>query len=158
MSKRRSYTKLNKLIHQFFMLRVANLIFETYKPDVCIVQCGGDAIVGDPLGNTNLTPIDLGKCVNTVLDWTIPTIFLGGGGYNIPNTSRYWTYLTSIICRTAISDDIPDDDNDYFLLYGPGYELDIPSKVINDLNTVDEFENNYRIIKGESFFSRNSLQ
>ncbi|XP_037041160.1 histone deacetylase 8-like isoform X2 [Bradysia coprophila] len=127
--------------------KVANLIFETYKPDICVVQCGGDVLVGDPLGNTNLTPIDMGKCVRTVISWNVPIIFLGGGGYNIPNTSRYWTYLTSIICETPISDDIPDDDNDYFLLYGPGYELNIAAKEISDLNTVEEFESNYRTIK-----------
>lgn len=129
--------------------RVANLIFQTYKPDVCVVQCGGDAIVGDPLGNTNLTPCDLGECIRTVLAWTVPKLFLGGGGYNTPNTSRYWTYLTSVICRTTISDDIPDDDNDYFLLYGPGYELNIPAKDVKDLNTAEVFERNYNTIKGE---------
>lgn len=114
-----------------------------------MLQCGGDAIVGDPLSNTNLTPIDLGKCVKAVIDWNVPTIVLGGGGYNIPNTSRYWTYLTAIICETTISDDIPDDDNDYFLLYGPGYELNVSAKETNDLNTAEEFERNYRVIEGE---------
>lgn len=116
---------------------------------MCIIQCGGDAIVGDPLGNTNLVPKDLGHCVDTVLSWNIPTLFLGGGGYNIPNTSRYWTYLTSIICKTTISDDIPDDDNDYFLMYGPGYEVSISPKAIKDLNTVEEFERTYNVIKGK---------
>lgn len=121
-----------------------------------MIQCGGDAIVGDPLGNTNLVPKDLGKCVNTVLSWDIPTLFLGGGGYNIPNTSRYWTYLTSIICQTTISDDIPDDDNDYFLMYGPGYELNVSTRAIKDMNTVEEFEKNYNVIKGKwNSFSKN---
>lgn len=116
---------------------------------MCVLQCGADAIVDDPLGNTNLTPIDLGECIKSVLNWNVPKLFLGGGGYNTPNTSRYWTYLTSIICKTTISDDIPDDDNDYFLLYGPGYELSISAKEMNDQNTVAEFESNYTIIKGE---------
>lgn len=118
---------------------------------MCVVQCGGDAIVGDPLGNTNLTPNDFGKCISTVLNWNVPTVFLGGGGYNIPNTGRYWTYLTSIICKTTIGDDIPDDCNDYFLLYGPGYELNIAATEMNDLNTVEQFERNYEIIKGKSW-------
>ena len=46
---------------------------------MCVVQCGADAIVGDPLGNTNLTPIDLGKCIKHILSWNLPSIFLGGG-------------------------------------------------------------------------------
>lgn len=114
-------------------------------------------IVGDPLGNTNLTPVDLGQCIKTVMSWQVPIIFLGGGGYNIPNTSRYWTYLTSVICETAISDDIPDDDNDHFLLYGPGYELSILANEISDRNTVEEFESNFMTIKGELSARRHSF-
>lgn len=56
-----------------------NEIMGKYQPDVCIVQCGADAIVGDPLGGTNLTPADIGCCIKQILSWDIPTMFLGGG-------------------------------------------------------------------------------
>lgn len=31
------------------------------------------------------------------------------GGYNKPNTARYWTYLTSIALDKTLSNDIPND-------------------------------------------------
>lgn len=56
-------------------------IVSRYQPDACVVQCGADAIAGDPLGGTNLIPDDLGKCVERILTWRLPTIFLGGGKF-----------------------------------------------------------------------------
>lgn len=44
-----------------------------------MVQCGADAIAGDPLGGTNILPVDLGKCISEIMDWRLPTMFLGGG-------------------------------------------------------------------------------
>lgn len=130
----------------FFGYRVTKIILDTYRPDACVIQCGADVLAGDPLGGGNLLPSDLGKCVQTILDWNLPSIFLGGGGYNIPNTARYWTYLTAIICgkRELLADDIPD--HKYFLQYGPGYELSVDSKRGIDPNTDEEFEANYRQI------------
>lgn len=70
------------------------------------------------------------------------------GGYNFPNAARYWTYLTSIICKTKepLDNDLPD--NKYFLRYGPGYELTISRKQFDDTNTENEMETTYQLIKG----------
>lgn len=62
------------------------------------------------------------------------------------NTARYWTYLTSIICGKPIDDDIPD--NEFFLSYGPSYELNILASHIQDRNTEMEFELNFQRIQG----------
>lgn len=56
-------------------------MIKIYKPDVCVVQCGADAIVGDPLGGTNLIPENIGDCVKEILSWSLPTMFLGGGNF-----------------------------------------------------------------------------
>ena len=34
--------------------------------------------------------------------------FITIGGYNYPNTARYWTYLTSLLVNQALSNDIPE--------------------------------------------------
>lgn len=60
-------------------LRTVSEIVEKYQPDACVVQCGADSIVGDPLGGTNLVPEDLASCVEHILSWDLPTLFLGGG-------------------------------------------------------------------------------
>lgn len=157
-----------------------NEIISIYQPDVCVVQCGADVIVGDPLGGTNLIPEDLGRCIKRILSWNLPMMFLGGGslinslfdyetifflsvfifclslilgGYNFANTARYWTYLTSIICklREPLNTDVPD--NQFFLQYGPGYELNILRNNPDDLNTENEMEAIYQIIKGRLNYS-----
>lgn len=70
------------------------------------------------------------------------------GGYNLTNTSRYWTYLTSVICCAdeELHDEIPE--HDYFLKYGPGYELSINKRNIKDTNTEDDMTENHKIIRG----------
>ena len=61
------------------MHRTLSVILNKYQPDACVVQCGADSIVSDPLGGTNLLPEDLAICVERILSWDLPTIFLGGG-------------------------------------------------------------------------------
>ncbi|XP_077282936.1 histone deacetylase 8-like [Arctopsyche grandis] len=109
-------------------------IYEAYQPEVVVVQCGSDCLNEDPLGQSNLTLDSLGECIRSILNWNKPTLFLGGGGYNLPNTARLWTYLTAIITGQdkLISMDIPD--NDFFLKYGPGYELPIVKGNQKDTN------------------------
>lgn len=62
-----------------YFQNISSAVYNAFRPDVCIVQCGADVIVGDHLGGTNLIPEDCLKCVQQVLSWNTPTIFLGGG-------------------------------------------------------------------------------
>lgn len=103
--------------------KIAATVNSRYRPDAIVVQCGSDCLAGDPVGNFNLTPSALSHCIETILGWHKPTLFLGGGGYNISNTARCWTLLTSTICNQKISSDIPD--NKYFTEFGPDYDLEI---------------------------------
>ncbi|XP_037936202.1 histone deacetylase 8-like [Teleopsis dalmanni] len=109
-----------------YFKRIVTRIGECYNPDACVIQCGADAIVSDPLGGTNITPHALICCVFMILKWNLPTLILGGGGYNFPNTSRFWTQLTAAILNKKLCNDIPAT-NDNFLKYGPGYSLNINS-------------------------------
>ncbi len=42
-------------------------------------------------------------CVKFVKSFGLPTLVLGGGGYNIRNVSRCWTYETAVILDQEIS-------------------------------------------------------
>lgn len=84
-----------------------------------------------------------GRMFNTI---PLCRCFNTAGGYNMPNTARYWTFLTSVICGKPIGDDIPD--NEFFLDYGPGYELNILPGAIQDRNTEPEFELIFQRIQG----------
>ncbi|XP_055855052.1 histone deacetylase 8-like isoform X2 [Episyrphus balteatus] len=104
---------------------------------VCVIQCGGDALAGDPLGNSNLYPKDLIECIKFVMEFKLPLVLLGGGGYNFVNTSRYWTEITAAVCNKELDDDIPDE-NEFFLDYGPDYTIQIQKSRREDLNS-DEY-------------------
>lgn len=56
-----------------------------------------------------MTPHVFGDCVKKIMSLNLPCLFLGGGGYNLANTARNWTYLTSIIIGKELENDIPDD-------------------------------------------------
>lgn len=131
-------------------------IFLRYKPDVCVIQCGADAIVGDPLGGSNLKPQDLIDCITFVLDYNLPSVLLGGGGYHFANASRYWTQLTAAICNQSLADDIPDI-TPHFLQYGPDYSLKIETKSIKDLNTDEYLNECAALIEGTKKFVLNFI-
>ncbi|XP_078001400.1 histone deacetylase 8-like [Glandiceps talaboti] len=111
--------------------RIVDEAKECYNPEVIILQCGVDTLSGDPMCSFNLTPHGVGKCLKTVLEWKLPTLITGGGGYNIANTARCWAYLTSIVVGKEIPSEIPE--HEYFTEYGPDYQLEIePSHRKND--------------------------
>ena len=47
------------------------------------------------------------ECVKLVKELNVPTLVLGGGGYVLKNVARCWTYETSILVDTEISDELP---------------------------------------------------
>uniref|UniRef100_A0A8D9ASA8 Histone deacetylase 8 n=1 Tax=Cacopsylla melanoneura TaxID=428564 RepID=A0A8D9ASA8_9HEMI len=103
---------------------VIDKIRETYQPECLVVQCGADSLARDKLGDFNVSCATFGSIITKLISWSLPTLFLGGGGYNIHNTARYWTSLTSIITSTPISVDIPDECED-FMEFGPDFTLTV---------------------------------
>lgn len=121
-----------------YLRRISSAVVERFRPNAVVVQCGADVLAGDPLGGANLTTPDMGQCLKHIQSFHLPMIVLGGGGYNLSNTARYWTYLTSILCNATIDEDIPD--NEFFLDYGPTYELHVERKWLKDENEEAQLE------------------
>ena len=112
-------------------------IMDSFGPDCLVLQCGADCIVGDPLGGFNLTPAAICDCVEKVMSYNLPTLILGGGGYNPGNTARLWTQITATVLGSELDDDIPDEDY-FFTKYGPDFQLTItPGCVRNKNKQVD---------------------
>ena len=57
-------------------------IYQCYNPDALALQCGVDTVADDPMQSFNLTPVAVSKCVRHVLDWSLPTLLVGGGETN----------------------------------------------------------------------------
>ncbi len=64
----------------------------------------------------------------------LPTVFLGGGGYQPENAARLWTTLTAQIVGVKLPEEIPDDD-DFFPFYGPSFEFEILKGRRKDFNS-----------------------
>uniref|UniRef100_A0A8C4HTS5 Histone deacetylase 8 n=1 Tax=Dicentrarchus labrax TaxID=13489 RepID=A0A8C4HTS5_DICLA len=81
-----------------------------FNPEAMVMQLGADTMAGDPMCSFNMTPVGVGKCLQYVLGWQLPTLLLGGGGYNLANTARCWTYLTAAVLGKTLSSEIPDHE------------------------------------------------
>lgn len=127
-----------------YFKQVFDATVNSYKPEVFVIQCGADVLAGDPLGGANLIIEDCELCISTILEKPGPKLFLGGGGYCFPNTSRYWTRLTALILGKNLDADIPEHDN--FEKYGPDFTLNINRKRLDDQNTIEEINKNTEVI------------
>ncbi|KAA3680660.1 histone deacetylase 8 [Paragonimus westermani] len=101
------------------VLPVLNMLHALVRPAYVVIQCGGDCLSNDPHRIFNLTNMDpdyirtlsvsdleveenvitTGSYVNAlklVLSWNVPTLILGGGGYDFASTARLWARLTAI--------------------------------------------------------------
>lgn len=122
---------------------MANLI-TNYKPQVLVVQCGADGLSGDRMNSFNLTLDSYEQSIKRILATNIPVIFLGGGGYNFPNTARLWTLITALSLGKCLDASIPE--HDFFLDYGPTYELPITASMIPNQNSEKAISKNLEII------------
>lgn len=96
-------------------------VMEVYRPSAIVLQCGADSLTGDRLGCFNLTTRGHGEAVRYTRSFGVPTLVVGGGGYNIRNVARCWAYETSLCANVPLNNAIPL--NDYYSYYAPDYTL-----------------------------------
>lgn len=124
---------------------IVERVKEKYDPEVVVFQCGSDGISGDPLGGGNLTTVGMGDCLKQILEWNLPLLILGGGGYNNANTARVNAYLTSIVANVEILGNIPDKCS-YFEVFKPDFEVKVWKNLVEDKNSHEEIEKIKEII------------
>ncbi|AQZ10501.1 HOS1 (YPR068C) [Zygosaccharomyces parabailii] len=78
---------------------VEELVFpliDRQDPQLIIIQCGGDGLIGDGYAEWQLSIKGLSRNIIKILNryQTSSVVLLGGGGYNETVMSRYYTYLT----------------------------------------------------------------
>ncbi|KAJ8516108.1 hypothetical protein ONZ45_g6551 [Pleurotus djamor] len=133
---------------------IVESVRSTYDPDIIVIQCGLDALAGDPCATFNWSlganEGSYGWCIQRIhKEWRGKKLYLGGGGYNSPNAARAWAYLTSILLDNPLSLDTEIPDHSAFPLYAPSFTLDIPAGNMADDNTesyLQTIEERYQII------------
>ncbi|XP_061177573.1 histone deacetylase 8-like [Saccostrea echinata] len=124
--------------------RVLHKVHEVYRPQAVVCQCGADGLSGDPMDSFNLTHTAYGRCLQFLLQWKLPTLVLGGGGYHNANTARCWAHLTAVTCGRKIPPEIPD--HKYFMAYGPDYELLISPGNRRNMNSKESLQKIYSCV------------
>ena len=92
-----------------------------FKPNAIVYQSGADSLAEDKLGPFNLSIKGHAECLKFVMDYDLPLLVLGGGGYTIHNVSRCWAYETAVLCGAPIPDTVPEE-NPFRRYFEPGFE------------------------------------
>jgi len=124
--------------YQSIFKPIMQAVMDFYRPGAVVLQCGADSLTGDRLGCFNLTLRGHAQCVEFMKKFNVPLIVLGGGGYTIKNVARCWTYETSILVDSELTDELPY--NDYLEYYGPEYRLHITPNNMENQNSKDYLE------------------
>jgi acetoin utilization protein AcuC len=91
------------LVDEFVMPLV-----ERIGADSLVLCCGADCLAGDPLSKMELSNVALWDAVDRLVALGLPTVILGGGGYNPWTVTRYWAGMWGRISGQAFPDRLPD--------------------------------------------------
>jgi acetoin utilization protein AcuC len=72
-----------------------------------VLCCGADSLAGDPLSSMQLSNIALWETVEQLVGFEVPTVVLGGGGYNPWTVCRYWSGLWGRLSGQAMPERLP---------------------------------------------------
>ena len=82
---------------------------ERFRPEAIVLQMGCDVHYADPLGHLLGTLDGYIGAVEIIRDLGLPTVAVGGGGYNLTTVPRMWTAAVLTLCGTTYPDAIPKD-------------------------------------------------
>lgn len=82
-------------------------IAERFAPDALVLCCGADSLAGDPLSSMQLSNGALWDAVDRLVEFEVPTVVLGGGGYNPWTVCRYWSGLWGRLTGRAMPETLP---------------------------------------------------
>ena len=80
---------------------------EAFAPRALVLCCGADCLAGDPLSGMMLSNDALWRSIDRLLAIGLPTVVLGGGGYNPWTVCRYWAGLWGRISGREIPQTLP---------------------------------------------------
>ncbi|HTQ10246.1 MAG TPA: hypothetical protein VMI31_09265 [Fimbriimonadaceae bacterium] len=81
---------------------------ERFKPQAIVLQMGADTHFLDPLAHIESTAQDWLAAVTRIRDLGIPTVALGGGGYNLTTVPRMWTAACLSLAGLEVPERIPE--------------------------------------------------
>jgi acetoin utilization protein AcuC len=83
-------------------------LLQAFKPDVVVAQLGIDGHLTDPLTHLAFSVQGFIQAVKRILDCSPRLVALGGGGYDLSNVARAWTWAWAAMNGVEPSDEIPE--------------------------------------------------
>jgi len=102
---------------------IMQAVMDFYQPSAVVLQLGADSLRGDLLGCFNLSIPGHAACVEFMKKFNVPLLILGGGGYNIRNVARCWTYETAVCINRQSELDLDLPMSEYLEYYEPDFRL-----------------------------------
>lgn len=87
---------------------VAYPLIAAYDPDIIITQVGADTFRTDPLTRLEITTHSYHYVMRKLKALKLPWVALGGGGYDLMNTSRAWSIVWSIMNGVELPHHFPE--------------------------------------------------
>ncbi|MCH2077740.1 MAG: acetoin utilization protein AcuC [Rhodobacteraceae bacterium] len=78
-----------------------------FRPDAIVLQCGADAVAGDPQSRLTLTNNAHVAWVRTFVTLAPRILITGGGGYNPWTVGRLWTALWGVASGQELPETLP---------------------------------------------------
>ncbi|MEJ5375772.1 MAG: acetoin utilization protein AcuC [bacterium] len=72
-------------------------LLEAFDPDLIVAQLGADSLISDPLTHLRLTNNGYSHALRCMAGLGRPILALGGGGYDMYRTARWWTLAWAIL-------------------------------------------------------------
>jgi acetoin utilization protein AcuC len=83
------------------------------EADALVLCCGADCLAGDPLSKMELSNVALWDAVDRLTGKGLPTVILGGGGYNPWTVTRYWAGMWGRISGQPFPEQLPAEASEY---------------------------------------------
>jgi len=99
---------LNDCELDYLLERAVLPLLNRERVEALVVCCGADCLAGDPLSSMNLSNTALWRVVRALLDLAVPSVILGGGGYNPWTLTRYWAGLWAVIADIPVPAELPE--------------------------------------------------
>ena len=94
-------------IYREVFRRIVSPLARAYKPDICILAAGVDAIYTDSMSHLSLTNNIYAEVIHGIRQLVPKMLMLGAGGYNPRNIARDWTLAWTVLHNA-------EPEGDYF--------------------------------------------
>ena len=105
--------RINDSEFEFLVEEAVLPLVKKVRADALVLCCGADCLAGDPLSKMELSNVALWNAVDRLIEQGLPTVVLGGGGYNPWTVTRYWAGMWGRISGQLFPERLPAEATEY---------------------------------------------